>query len=86
MVINNGIIIQFGRVHRDSFSIGIIFPISYTAFCSVTLGTRADDSEVTLGMIATLHKTKATAWFALSKNGWTQQYIGMTCDWISMGY
>ena len=82
--INNGILMSFGWA--TSLGSWVQFPISYINPPIITLGTRPTDSEGTVGRTCNLNKSRSASQFIVYNNGWSNNYVGLTCDWISIGH
>lgn len=81
--INNGLKIQYG--YSDTFAVTLNFPIAFTTFVNVAIGTRPTDSEPTLGCITHLPRTKDLTGFYVCRDGWSNQYVGCKLDYIAIG-
>ena len=84
-MISNDVLMCFGQTNGSTDTETVYFPIAYKIIARVTLGIRPLDSEITIGMMQHMTKTRYLTKFCLVYDGWERQYVHTTLDWISIG-
>lgn len=88
LVINNGLLINFGRIGRTTTNgiTTVTYPCSYSLHVAVALATKPGDSDTAANRMYTLTSAYTISYFQACNNGWTNTYNGITGTYVAIGY